>query len=410
MIESFSFNSRLWKLYTFSILLYFLQSLYAWFLWGDLMKSGVILLCFFCCGAHRIINKELYHGNSIKILIIASLFLVLFNSIIGEGFFSLARAIFQTIIFYDILCLKSTVKKELFEIYAIFFGWLSLVSIIGWILFLIGVPLPHSHLVDNVYGYVYENYYLFLYNDHLMYPRFCCIFLEPGQYAMIAVVILHLKEFRLKGIPLIAIFVSLLFTLSLAGYIIMAISLFYYYFRPEHIWKFALIVGAVVFLFNHFRTETIGENAINDKIIERLIINDGEMAGNNRNSEDYIAFYNRFLKSNQVLFGDRGQSMKNKWEGGNAGYRVYIVTNGIVGTFFTFLVFYLLYLESKKRKGAWVLLLIEVLLFIQASVPFWFCVFSLYVFGLASLPFKQKKNLLSTHIRLGRGITVQSPA
>ena len=410
MIESFSFNSRLWKLYTFSILLYFLQSLYAWFLWGDLMNSGVILLCFFCCGAHRIINKELYHGNSIKILIIASLFLVLFNSIIGEGFFSLARAIFQTIIFYDILCLKSTVKKELFEIYAIFFGWLSLVSIIGWILFLIGVPLPHSHLVDNVYGYVYENYYLFLYNDHLMYPRFCCIFLEPGQYAMIAVVILHLKEFRLKGIPLIAIFVSLLFTLSLAGYIIMAISLFYYYFRPKHIWKFALIVGAVVFLFNHFRTETIGENAINDKIIERLIINDGEMAGNNRNSEDYIAFYNRFLKSNQVLFGDRGQSMKNKWEGGNAGYRVYIVTNGIVGTFFTFLVFYLLYLESKKRKGAWVLLLIEVLLFIQASVPFWFCVFSLYVFGLASLPFKQKKNLLSTHIRLGRGITVQSPA
>lgn len=394
MVESIMYDKRIWKLYAFSLFIYFLQSLYAWFLWGDLFKSIVLLFCFFCCYFNRTNNREVYNGNSNKKLIIVFLFVVLFNSVIGEGFFPLARVIFQTFIFYDILCLKSIAKKGLFEYYANLFGWLSLLSIIGWILFLNGVSLPHSRLVDGVYGYIFENYYLFLYNEHLMYPRFCCVFLEPGQYAMIAVVILHLYKFRLKSIPLIALFVSLLFTLSLAGYLIMALSLFYYYFRPKHIWKFAVIVGAVILLFNHFRTETLGDNAINDKIIERLIITDGEMAGNNRNSEDYIAYYQKFLSSDQLLLGDRGQSMKNKWNGGNAGYRVYIVTNGVLGTFFTFLVFYLLYLESKNKKGAWMLLLIEILLFLQASVPFWFCVFSLYVFGLAYLPYKKEKRVI----------------
>ena len=69
-----------------------------------------------------------------------------------------------------------------------------------------------------------------------------------------------------------------------------------------------------------------GDNLLHDLIMVRLEIEDGEMAGDNRVTEDFKVEYENFINSQDILTGrDRDMS-----DFGNSGYRVFIYDYGLL--------------------------------------------------------------------------------
>lgn len=392
--------NQTYKLYRLGLLLFFLQSLYAWFLWGNIAKLLCMVTCAFLCYNNHKKNRHMYEKNkyAVHVAVLSSLVLMLESVEI----LTIGRAIFFGFCAYNVMSLKRKFKWNLATFFTRVYGIISLISLIGWLLFLFGIPLPNSDLVDKTFGYHFTNYYIFIYTPQLLYPRFCSIFLEPGQYAMIAVVLLYLNRYNLRNRYVLFIFVSLLFTLSIAGLIIMFLSLILLFFRErKNIVLIALAFSSLYFPYQYFLNLNGGDNVIYYTIFRRLEFEDGEMKGNNRNSADFDAYYQRFIHTPNVIWGDGGDARRKDWDGGNAGYKMYVVTNGIIGTFLTFLAYWIVYRRSKGEKRYRMgLLIIEILLFLQASTPFWFAVFMLFIIASSQLPPKHLYDSYEERIKI----------
>ena len=112
----------------------------------------------------------------------------------------------------------------------------------------------------------------------------------------------------------------------------------------------------VTFTYNN------GNNLVHDLILLRMEIEDGEMAGDNRISNNFEGDYENFISSSDVLLG---REMDNS-EFGNAGYRVFFYEHGIVGVVLVWL-FYVVSLMYTPNKRAFVSVLFVALLFFGAS-------------------------------------------
>ena len=388
-------NKSLFFLYKICLLLLIFQSLNVWFLWGDFYKVIIPFVFVLVSSLNRIANKELYaEANELSNVLITFclLAIVLINGVRNAGFLSIAKKIVLLFAFYDILTLNKEAKQYLMTFFTRVMGIITLLSLFGWILFLLDVPLPYYYLDDPVYHYTFQNYYLFLYSYHLLFPRFHSVFLEPGHFAMIAVPIIYVNRFNLKNKWVLVLLLGILFSTSIAGYVTLFISMFFL-FGKKKIIVLSLIIGSVLLYgANYFAHshEDNSESAIYSLIFRRLQVNDGDLVANDRFSEDLENYYsNTFKKSSQCLLGLAGNTRYMQWEGGNAGYKLYIIENGYIGLFISFLIYYLLMMnccedegEKKFKYGYFILFMA---FFAQASYPFWFGIFFIYLSGLSYL-------------------------
>ena len=76
-----------------------------------------------------------------------------------------------------------------------------------------------------------------------------------------------------------------------------------------------------------------GNNIVNNLIIERLRIEDQSLAGDTRYSELMDSYYNEFIYSDKVFTGIGFNKYEKLNLGANAGYKVFIVQNGILERF-----------------------------------------------------------------------------
>ena len=90
-----------------------------------------------------------------------------------------------------------------------------------------------------------------------------------------------------------------------------------------------------------------GDNLLQDLIIARMEINDGELAGNNRTTESFDKEYDSFMQSSDVLFGRQ----RDNSEFGNSGYKVYIYQYGVVGLILLIGFFVVSYRKGKDRRA-----------------------------------------------------------
>ena len=111
-------------------------------------------------------------------------------------------------------------------------------------------------------------------------------------------------------------------------------------------------------------------------------IRNGEIAGNNRVSAEFDKVYQYFICSSKVWTGN--ELIDLTAYGGIAGYKKYLVQNGIIGLLFTLLVYGYNYLMCFKYKVAIFTLILLMLLF-QNAYPYWFCVMSTYILGCDNL-------------------------
>jgi len=356
----------------------FLGSLNPWFMWsiGTLYSLPACLFLIISMELAKSDSGSYYNRTNILLPILVYIILSYYQIFIRSGnIYGYVANLFRIIIFYALFKVMEKEVKAFCDLFSKIMGGFLIISMFFFFLYLLGLPLPSRNAdFNNLYSF--SNYYFFLIDDRSLFtiiPRFHSVFLEPGHMGTMTVMLLFTQMGKWKKWYNIALIVATLISFSLAAYgLFVGIVFLSLWIRGKQVIKKAILtiglfaavtVGA--FLYNN------GDNMLYNLIMVRLEVNDGEMAGNNRVSESFLADYENLTKSSDILTGrDR-----NTESFGNSGYRVFIYDYGLIGAFL-FIIFYLVsFYNPQNLKAMTAVFIIGGLNFIIRGYPLWFANF-----------------------------------
>lgn len=356
-------------------------SLRPWFIWGvSTTLINIIAFVIFLLYFYKRIRFCFYEKYI--------LFLVVFFLVLLWNFYIKSQIGKPSIIFLIILLLTDTEKQKLINWWTISFSLVLLITLIAWLLSWTGA-LPSYGVVeaDDSHNHTYINYLYCLQGFTYTY-RFHSIFLEPGHVAMVSAFTIYIKRFDFKNPFVILLFVCTLFTLSLAGFLLLGFGFFLIKMQDGSVWimlkRSIYILLLFLVLFNVGKIYNGGNNYFNEFILERLEYDEEKgFSGNNRTSDQTDALFKRSIDSGNVYWGMDDNKYRRLRSGDiihGAGYKIYILQKGIAGLILVFLFYFLLLLTSKNRKFSLGLFILYTFAFIQRAYPFWFSLFSLFLF------------------------------
>jgi hypothetical protein len=251
--------------------------------------------------------------------------------------------------------LKSEFKEDLRHFLTKALGVMIFLSLIWYLLFLVGVNLPHFEYV--VSGGDYENqysiYYFFVIKHDgdllaMLLPRFPFVFYEPGYFGCLMAVLLFLDDYKFdkKHLENFVFLLSLILSLSLAG-IIIGIFGFIAYFIKNSTHKVRwltltiLVFGAFYFGVTNYNN---GDNLINNALFSRFEINEntGTIEGNSRFSSDVSDyFWKDFIHTSNLFLGLGVEKGGKILTNDNVDYLSFTIRYGLLATLFL-LYFFLL--------------------------------------------------------------------
>ena len=352
------------------ILIAFLGSLRAWFLW-PLGNLYILPAVFFVVGAMllaRTMDRDTIFTRNDFIITLSTLIVYIIYERLSINS-NIKGYIAQTcliIIFLSLFKLKYEKLQHVADFISRVMGGLLAASIVGHLLYLIGVPLPNQDVQYDEF-YSFSNYYLFLLDDRnlfYIFPRFNSYFLEPSHIGQACAFLLMTQRGKWRQWYNVVMIATIGLSFSLASYIyLVVILIFNQWISRKHIASKLLLVCAfltlgVIATFNYNK----GNNLVHDLIMLRLELDDGEMEGDNRVTDNFLAQYENFLESNDVFLG---RSFEIE-EFGNAGYRVFFYEHGIVGIILIFL-FYVTSMINAPNKRAFVAVIIVTALYFWAT-------------------------------------------
>lgn len=292
---------------------------------------------------------------------------------------------------YSILLIKDKDRMELMNIFDKVMYFITIPSVVGWILYLLHVPLPHTDFdweasVDSFYQF--KCYYVFLFWDRGLisdvFPRFSSIFYEPGYYATILVFLITYHRFDFKRKQVNVYLVALILTFSLAGYLMFCIMWAgFSLIRSKS--GFLYLMFILIFLQGFtifFKEYNGGDNAVNNMILVRMEFEDGEWSGYNRTGEDFDDLFIKQMTTggSEILFG--ASKSKQKWVSlGNVGWKVYLFRYGLI-CFFAFIACVILPYSNKKKQVMCLLpMLLFIMIFARGHYVIWYSGFWLLYFA-----------------------------
>ncbi len=366
-------SNKVFSLFKISLLLLLLQSMFAWFLWGVYTAFFVNLLPLVLAFILFLSDKNRY---KITIFNAICIFLIVIIQLYIVREFKMTAFILSLLRIGNIssvLLLNNNDKKKLFIFFTKSIAVILTVSLIGWVLFLLGVNLPY-YSIESDYG-PYNNYYFFiLFKEDSIFsiiPRFSSIFLEPGYLGMLTSILIVTNKFQFKKKATLIFLLATIFSFSLAAFLVIIISSIIYILSTSKK-SMLYIFSFIILLFTLYKISVVlndGDNAIYNYLFKRLEFSNGTISGYNRFSSDLDSYYNSFINSSNIYFGIGEQEFRKlSWEGGNAGYKVFLIQYGLVGTTLVFL-FHLVLVLSVNYKQSWLLFMVYILIFLQAAYP-----------------------------------------
>ncbi len=356
-------NNSVWRFYKFYIFLAMLASFKAWFFGGLETKYLGILSLFVSSLVYFIIPQAF--GKTIEKRWFLLLLLCFVFGFIIFGPFAVIGQCLNVLSLAFVLLLKPLFRKDLLITIRFYLAILLAVSVVGWILKIIGISTPYTmielgELEDGRAQYIYENHYIYLVNvtrfDDIL-PRFCSVFIEPGYLGCLMALYLYISNYKMDKVNVIFC-ISLFLTLSLAGYILFVLG---FVFSMRNKMRSYYFLGISVFLLAFF-VSIQNVDILNIAISQRLEFRDGSISGYNRSHEyDNAWFWNKFISSDQLWLGTRTAPISDN----NVDWKYYIVSHGLIS--FMFFVLFLMYptLTGNKRKECMYLSLIYFLIFSQ---------------------------------------------
>lgn len=395
-------KNKVWTFYKWCLFIVMLESLKVWFFW-DLPIKFMIPLLFIplaIVGVFLIPNFFSFRKKSVLIIVLLYLLSVIFG--IRGNLNAYIGVLISTggVLFFA--GLKDNYKKDFLVFFSHIFSIIVGISLLGWVLFLLGVNLPNFFDTfgfsesRNEAQYQFQNYYVFLYNTGTRYsdltqvliPRFSSVLLEPGYFGIVLVILLYLNHFNLKDKFNIILLVALIFTFSLSGWLMGLITYVAYYLRFSNK-KIITLISVIFFLwafYAFFSSYNNGANAVNELILSRLEYDEskGTISGYNRTQESFDDWFETyFITSPDIFFGL--DMYKVFGETMNVGWKVYMVNYGLVGlSLYLLFLFYPFYRYRNYEK--FVLFFLYILIFARGHHVIYFAAFPiLYLGGCAIL-------------------------
>ena len=385
----------LWSLYKLVIFFDLLVSFKAWFTWSiDTFYwslSSIIVGLFFFFGSPQWFSHKLQWTWFILLLLTMVTGSLHFSSLIISNLLPVLPLFF-------ILALKPKYKENLLASITKYLSVLVGISLIGWILYLLGVldvsfPMGYGTGEEKGYSYFYENHVLFIIDPIRasgdVALRFCSVFVEPGYLGCLMAMLLYIGRFK-KNKQNAVFFLSLLFSLSLAGYLIFVISLLGYSFMHSRKQFKNLMFGTVlislIYVFSILYND--GDNSIKKGIIDRLEYSSDKqsISGYNRSTEKVDDFFwLSFVKSDALFFG--GEEIS-----GTVDWKSYILRHGLIS--FILFVSYLTFPIFERRKNRYEIVMLSVLYFLIFVSTFHLSIsmmyLSLFVLGINRLKLNER--------------------
>lgn len=371
----------------------FLLSMHFWFGWEGRAKYINWIIA--------ILSLSAIYVGKIKLCFsfrnIGMFLLVLLAHILALYSFGYSSILFF-LIYFLIICLNDSDKIRCLQFITKWFGYLMIPSLIFYGLFFI-TDLPsfgiqranlNDWAIEKGYG-VCQNYLFYMRSPIESYKiRFNGPFLEPGHVGMIAAFLLLVNQFDFKRKGMWPILIAIIFTLSLAGYVLAFLSFLMILFYKKKIQlKYLLIYSflfLVVYLFGMYYNG--GDNILYEKIFSRLETdNEKGFTGNNRVFGLIDIYFAALWNDTQtMLWGYSKEIMEWLAENNSrgTGYIMWMCQHGIIGTIAVALIYIFNFIYSKARLFAGICLIFVVLMFWQRSYPFWTSWIICYVYGIAS--------------------------
>ncbi|MDO4993544.1 MAG: hypothetical protein Q4E32_00915 [Bacteroidales bacterium] len=363
--------------YYSGILLAFYGSLTPWFL-APIFKFYQIIACFpivFAMLLGNSMNNSIFSRKDyVRPLAAFTFFFVVSALVDGRNLNGIINLLFTIIIFFSLFRLNVSELPRLGNLLAISLACILVVSIPFFLLFLVGFPLPHHSFYPPDLDYSFENYRFFLVDDRgafMFIPRYTSVFLEPSHLAMACITLLFCQTGKWKRWYNLVLFFALFLTFSLAGYVFIVFMFFATSWMQGHsiVGKAMLLIllTSVVVVGSLFYNK--GDNLVNQLIVQRLTLNeDGELEGDNRVSGIFDREYEQLTQSPQILVGKGSASMK-EFGFGNAGYKVFIYSNGLIGLFLLMVFMLVLVTVPQNFRPKVVFLAVQALSFIPHAMP-----------------------------------------
>lgn len=266
---------------------------------------------------------------------------------------------------------------------------LAIILSAGFIIYVVDliVDIPPVGAVKIGDYYEFENYIFLIKSQSLRELfRFNGPFAESGHMSMICALLLYANKYNLKNWYNIIFLVSILFSLSLAGYVLLGFGMVLYYLKSIKSLLF-IVLGSLIISYIITNVWDNGNNPVNELIFSRLEYDEDKgISGNNRFDLDTERYYNN-LTTQEFLTGlglTRYNYLVEQEVVAGAGYKIFILINGLIGSVFVLLIYYCFSLLTNNRRYAIGFLLLMIATFIQRSYPTWMAWILPFICGMVS--------------------------
>jgi hypothetical protein len=280
----------------------------------------------------------------------------------------------------------TTFSSSVYKYYKAIYTSIIGISIIVWVLVVIGQSIPYE--VINPLNTLKEyNYYAY---PFLVVPhswsfsiasvygslRFCGPFDEPGVVGTISLLMLFIDKFNLKDKKNVVLIISGILSFSLFFYVASFFYVFYsIVFNKKKVFGVLIILSVVAFYLT-----TMENGFLNQMLWSRLKWDEEaqSISGNNRSGEELDDYFESIKGTNIYYFGTPDHKLLEEFSG-DASYKNAVLTYGMLSCGLYILFFSLLaFRQIGKRKE--LLLFILMLLLTLYQRPSFFSIYYIFLF------------------------------
>ena len=306
--------------------------------------------------------------------------------------------VFQTIDFFvllPIIIFNDDLKIDIYRFVSRGFAILLSISLIAWILFLLGYISTIGY--SDFMGYNFITHPLFICDPGagITLPRFHGLFLEPGHIGMICALFLYANHYKLKSFDNVVFILSIILSFSSAAYIITLLGyVFYLYSRYgiKKIWKkmlpFVMLLLLIIVI-------NLDEDSVIYQLVFRKFIDVDSIIEENRYESAFISYYsNKMSDWNNYLFGI--SDFDSSKFPGNSGIKFFLCRIGLIGLLLVLWVSFTI-LKLHSCKSTILFFVLYVVSFIQRPYLEWYIMWIIFITS-TPLLFSNKAHSYDTSI------------
>jgi len=250
------------------------------------------------------------------------------------------------------ISLRPSEQLRIFNYIVTFLAVVYAFGLVSYLLSIFGLNRQIGEAIaPNIDKEPYKVFFGHVEESFLPVYRFSSIFDEAGVVGTLNGLILSVIGISRRNIKSIILLMAGLVSFSLAFYIILLINLLFYFNFKKVLFAILLLVGVAFFSGDKF----------NELIADRLIIENGTIAGDNRTHDDFDEYFKAFKAKggNDLIFG-RGYVTADTDDDLTyvSNYKVIIVRYGIIGAGLILLFYASFVFLTYNSKRGWFLFLV----------------------------------------------------